>query len=229
MFNLLWRNRLFRNQSYSSFNKSVYWSTDYNEDQYYQEIVNLTQTLSKLKNLITEDQFPILPEHFSNKNPYAYDMYDEKLQLAYKNTSISIITESQPAHNHEMFFPTEKTFRAIALQHPFIIFGQPRFYKHLTEMGYQTFESIWNEKFDNIDNPWQRAKYINQVVTKLTTMSNKEFNNIVSKTKHITEHNYNTFLKRTDPKTIISKLNKKIKPAFLRFNVDSYDHCTIST
>jgi hypothetical protein len=221
LFNLLWRNNLFKQQSYSSFNRSVYWSYEFEENQYYQNTLQETQDRSGLKTSITVDQFPSLPTYFSNQDPYLYDMYDQNLQSAYSHTSISIITESNPAHNQEQFFPTEKTFRAIALKHPFITYAQTNFYKNLKEFGYQTFDSIWNEGFDKAIDPWKRARKINKIVTQLTAMSDVDFENLVNQTKSITEHNYKTFLKRTDPNTIIKKLNKQIQLVFSSFETRS--------
>ena len=217
LFNLLWRNKLFRQQSYSSFNRSVYWSEQSDPDQYYRDMLRETQDRSGLKISITVDQFPSLPEYFSNQDPYRYNSYDDNLQSAYSHTDISIVTESHPIHSQEQFFPTEKTFRAIALKHPFIIYAQPNFYKNLKELGYQTFDSIWDESFDGVVDTWQRAEKINKIVIQLTTMRDSDFENLVNQTKLITEHNYKTFLNRTEPDTIIAKLNKQIQPVFSSF------------
>jgi hypothetical protein len=221
LFNLLWRNNFFKNQSYSSFNKTNYWSNQHEPNQYYQDILREIQNRSGLEHPLPTYKFPKLPACFSDRNPYKYSMYNENLQSAYRHTDISVITESQPADDQELFFPTEKTFRAIALKHPFIIYGQQNFYQNLKNLGYKTFDSLWDESFDKIADPWQRAKQIRKVINKLTVMSNSDFENLINKTKSIVEHNHKTFFKRTDTKTIVKRLDSRIQHTFSSFDTKS--------
>jgi hypothetical protein len=47
-------------------------------------------------------------------------------------------------------FITEKTFRTIALGHIFLICGQPGLLAHLKQEGFQTFDDLFDESYDNI-------------------------------------------------------------------------------
>lgn len=47
-------------------------------------------------------------------------------------------------------FITEKTYRAIALGHIFLICGQRGTLKHLKQAGFQTFDDLFDESYDDI-------------------------------------------------------------------------------
>jgi hypothetical protein len=47
-------------------------------------------------------------------------------------------------------FITEKTFKPIALQHPFMVFGHSGTLTRLHELGFETFPEIFDESYDHI-------------------------------------------------------------------------------
>jgi len=65
----------------------------------------------------------------------------------YENTKYSIIAETH-VEQDDAFMITEKTARAIINKHPFIIASTPKFLEQLRAREYETFESLWSEKYD---------------------------------------------------------------------------------
>jgi hypothetical protein len=47
-------------------------------------------------------------------------------------------------------FVTEKTFKPIQYQHPFMVYGQHSTLKFLRDLGFETFENLFDESYDNI-------------------------------------------------------------------------------
>lgn len=47
-------------------------------------------------------------------------------------------------------FVTEKTFKPIAFQHPFMIIGMPGTLKFLHDNGFETYENLFDESYDNM-------------------------------------------------------------------------------
>ena len=45
-------------------------------------------------------------------------------------------------------FVTEKTWKSVAMQHPFMIVGEPGTLQHLHSLGFETFENLWPESYD---------------------------------------------------------------------------------
>jgi hypothetical protein len=112
---------------------------------------------------------------------------------------IQIITES--SIGKELFF-TEKVFKPILMKQPFIIFGPHRIYQHLNEMGYKTY----NHLFDNIelyDGETNVLQKIDILIDNLEVLSIKKDNsaiwdNIISLNKEIAEHNFDVFHKNAE-------------------------------
>jgi len=76
----------------------------------------------------------------------------------YENTCFSMVAESRcdtcencTDYRHPWPFVTEKTFKPIQYQHPFMIYGQKGTLKFLHDLGFETFENIFDESYDSID------------------------------------------------------------------------------
>ena len=50
-------------------------------------------------------------------------------------------------------FLTEKTFKPIALEHPFMIYGHSHTLRKLRDLGFETFENLFDESYDEVQ-PW---------------------------------------------------------------------------
>ena len=74
----------------------------------------------------------------------------------------SIVAESlaTPPVNRVPFV-TEKTWKSVAMQHPFMIVGEPGTLQHLHSLGFETFENLWPESYDTTQSTSHR---IDQVV-----------------------------------------------------------------
>ena len=84
---------------------------------------------------------PDLPEWESQRyfNP---DWYD--------NTCFSLVAETQVEPEIEQpIFITEKTFKPVAFKHPFMVFGNQGTLAHLHSLGFETYENLFDESYDN--------------------------------------------------------------------------------
>lgn len=69
----------------------------------------------------------------------------------YDHTCFSIVAETTADSNLPLFV-TEKTFKPIGFSHPFIICGQSGTLKFLKELGFETFENLFDESYDEQSN-----------------------------------------------------------------------------
>lgn len=67
----------------------------------------------------------------------------------YNETAFSLVLESARSWDDMVMFLTEKTYKPISSHHPFIIFGFPGSLKYLQKQGFQTFDNIFDESYDN--------------------------------------------------------------------------------
>jgi hypothetical protein len=90
----------------------------------------------------------------SNYRGYPYDVD------LYRNTAISIVAETNDvaSDNHPLgqFWVTEKICRTMFNHHPFVVLSTPHFLKNLKQLGYQTFDSIIDESYDECTDPYTR-------------------------------------------------------------------------
>ncbi len=85
----------------------------------------------------------------------------------YQRTILSVITET--TWNQGEIFISEKTFKAIAHGHPFIVVAPAGFLKKLRELGFRTFGGILNEHYDEMENHRDR---LNSVVAEIQRLCN---------------------------------------------------------
>lgn len=88
----------------------------------------------------------------------------------FDDTHISIVPETSvhPTDLQDVFI-TEKTFKAIAFYHPFLIWGHAGSLAYLRSQGFETFENLFDEKYDEILIPTARLKAIGQCVADYET------------------------------------------------------------
>jgi len=113
------------------------------------------------------------------------------LDDVYENSWVSLITESSFFDYEESIFISEKTFKAIACMHPFIIVGSRHSLKYLKKLGYKTFEGFIDESYDECEDEYRFEAIINSL-NKI-----KEIEDKVSwyrSMKEILEYNQQLFL-----------------------------------
>ncbi len=89
---------------------------------------------------------------------------------------------------------TKKIIKPILHKRPFITcVGRGKgINKQLSDMGFQTFESVWDESYFDADTPKER---VDRIVDLCYNLSKLEVTEIHDKTKEICEHNYNVLTK----------------------------------
>lgn len=98
---------------------------------------------------------------------------------------IYIVTET--VGNYPHVFLTEKTWKAMISNMPFMIVGAPNSLKYLKNNGFKTFDSIWDESYDEIENLFERIDRITDVLAELSTQN---LNELFQKCIPIVEHNF---------------------------------------
>jgi hypothetical protein len=71
----------------------------------------------------------------------------------YHDAYINVVTEAFPDKEIDCFI-TEKTFKPMLHLQPFMVQGNRYTLKRLSEAGYQTFNDLWDESYDELET-WQ--------------------------------------------------------------------------
>lgn len=92
---------------------------------------------------LPDDRDPSHPETQEYINPDWYNC-----------TAMSLVVESSCETSGAVDTPfiTEKTFKPMAFFHPFVVVGEPGTLNRLKQIGFETFENLFDEHYDCISN-----------------------------------------------------------------------------
>lgn len=111
------------------------------------------------------------------------------------NSNFSVYTEHL-AMEHWQFI-TEKTYKLFLYCHPFIAYGQPNLLNTLHKLGYQTFNELFDESYDTMDEGIKKISFIaNQVQQYCTTEGREKFKKLLPSVFEKLEYNRNVILNK---------------------------------
>lgn len=219
MFYNMWTIPNFPENSFTSFNPGNYWHTiglsDPDAQKYIKEVWD--STLNALFDPVMVEwfnkaPFPQLPTEYSEQNPMNYDWYGEGLCNLAHDTGINIISESVTYKIEQRLFATEKLFRSVMAGQPFIVFGHVGYLHHLRLLGYKTFNNIWDESYDDIEDETQRILKIRELVEKLIKLPDTEFVKLLQKTQEVCDHNRTFINQRCNHSAIVAGVGDLFGP-----------------
>lgn len=88
---------------------------------------------------------------------------------------------------------TEKTFKPICLRMPFVLVGTCGSLEYLRSYGFQTFDSLWDESYDQELDDDLRLEKIARLLKSLDVMSVGEKRSLFKAAQPIVQHNYEHF------------------------------------
>jgi len=88
---------------------------------------------------------------------------------------------------------TEKTFKPIALEMPFVLVAPTGSLEYMRSYGFQTFNSVFDESYDEETDDIRRIEQVTKLLKDLDNLSTKERQEIHRACLPIVEHNYNHF------------------------------------
>jgi hypothetical protein len=131
-----------------------------------------------------------LPLMIDNGSGYAAKSHQIDLWDQANNSLIHVITETEYKGNKNHL--TEKTFKPIVMQQPFIIQSCRGSLEYLRRYGFKTFGDFWDESYDELPDE-TRTKAIGQLMQDINTMSQKEKASLQSAVSNTVKHNYEWF------------------------------------
>jgi hypothetical protein len=169
--------------------------------------------ISHLEVLDLIDRLPKSDRSFLNKGQdirsnAAPQMDLEKYNLN-KNFLIEIICQSSVGNN--VLISDEKIKRCLVTGQPFILLSNKHAYRHLKKYGFRTYDSIWNEDWDELEFEQLQTKIakIGSVCKQLA--QNYTVEELFLKTKEIRDHNYNFVQEHFDEQFITKVFGFPIK------------------
>jgi hypothetical protein len=88
---------------------------------------------------------------------------------------------------------TEKIFKPIVARQPFVLLGCANNLKYLKSYGFKTFDSWWDESYDQIEDPVERIQAIVKIIKYICSMSAEELEAMLQGMNYVLDYNYNLF------------------------------------
>lgn len=129
----------------------------------------------------------------------------------YNDSMCSLITESNVESTTEIFI-TEKIYKAIIMKHIFVVYGNYKTLDCLKQQGFKTFDSIFDESYDQELSYQKREEKIVEVCQQIKNMDPKA---LYEKTQEIRDHNFETFFEKSN---IIKNSSKTISDWFTLYD-----------
>ena len=148
------------------------------------DVINLL--LSKQKEICNLPPLYLDTEDLVENRP----SLEPETQYLYSNSYFSVVSETnfyqayQPGR-----FLSEKVFKPIAMNHPFIIVSVPNTLSLLREIGYKTFSPWINESYDEENNDNKRLLMIAEETKRLSNLNENEIIEFINNVQDICIHN----------------------------------------
>lgn len=190
-----------------------------NENTIKAELYDFCSDLSK------DSKKHIFENLYKNANPLILDS-----GIDYNSASADIISEqfacgalwhivTETVFYDKKLHLTEKIFKPIVVQRPFILVGAPGNLKYLKSYGFKTFDRWIDEGYDEIEDNDLRLQKIATEIEKLCELSLGELEQMHSSMEEILEYNYNHFYGKFK-EIIIDEMLDNFKKCIHLYNKD---------
>jgi hypothetical protein len=137
-----------------------------------------------------------------------YGRDQDIFEKPYNDTKYSLVAETNDT-NDEIFM-TEKIWKPIIAQQPFVVHGNYLYLQRLREMGFKTFANYFDEGYDL---EADADKRIDKIVTTCQDLLTRNWQDIYLQTQALRKHNLDTFFNR---EKLSIEINKTLN-LFLEF------------
>jgi hypothetical protein len=147
-----------------------------------------TQYHADIARVLATEELPI---HFPGENIQKMSSCWLDNFVAAANSMFYVPTET--VYFGKRLHITEKTFKSIALEMPFILVAPAHSLEYLRSYGFQTFSNIIDESYDEEENDMVRVQRVGQLLEEINNLSEKEKQSIWKHCLPVATHNYNHF------------------------------------
>jgi len=173
-----------------TFTTMKYVSTNYND------VNHVEKSLCYLKSL--KSNYPMNIDARNDEIVHMKSIGDNAFYEKLFDCDIQLVTES--TIGDELYF-TEKSFKPIILNQPFVFFGPCGLYSHFRSLGYKTYDHFFDD-IDLFDNEHNLFTKINMLINTLQKLSAKKhtsaWDDIVLQSEQCAKHNHELFLYKCD-------------------------------
>lgn len=131
-----------------------------------------------------ETELPLLIDNFDN---YAYNSHQINMWSLADKSLLQVVSET--VFYGRRVHITEKSFKPIIMQQPFIIASCKGSLEYMKKYGFETFSSVWDESYDQADDNVRCSK----IADLLASLDQQDKHELQKLCAPIVEHNFNHF------------------------------------
>lgn len=154
-----------------------------------------------------------LENYFSNSQASSASSADFDLR-DYESTQVEVVLET--LFDDARWHLTEKTLRPIACGQPFILASTFQSLKYLQQYGFRTYDSVWDESYDNIEDPFARLQAIVKLMTEIAQWDDSTKKEKFRQAYQIANHNKNYFFSEKFSQLLLEELDTNLSTAFVQ-------------
>ena len=146
------------------------------------------------------NQYPDIEEVFARQSlpmdfpgETGHPMHSCWLSLFNESSDCLLYLVTETIATGQRLHLTEKTFKPICMQMPFVIVGTRGSLAYLRSYGFRTFDSIWDESYDDEPNDTLRIERIASLLRSLDELSAEGKQDLFDQCREVVEHNYRHF------------------------------------
>jgi len=133
-----------------------------------------------------------LPQEYEQHFPYPLRGKDQDIVAKqYSDTKFSLLSESS-VNNDEVFI-TERLWKSIIAEHPFVVHGNHLYLQKLREMGFKTFSKYFDESYDLESDNEIRIK---KIVDTCIDLKKSNWKDLYLQTLDLRKHNKELFFNK---------------------------------
>jgi len=168
--------------------KSNEFISNYASDISFKEMIGLWKYYEEYENL----GFNVLDWNYNENKDDVYSNTTYTSYQHYASTIFNVITET--THDKFSLNLTEKSFKAFANCHPFIIIGDLRVNKKLEEFGFKLYDDLIDYSFDEVYDDTQRLNRVLIEIKRIYNLGSEYIFNWYKNNIDKIEYNKNLFL-----------------------------------
>lgn len=103
---------------------------------------------------------------------------------------VEVVAET---NTHSPYFITEKITRCLFTRKPFVLYGARGSLAYLRQLGFRTFQGMFDESYDDVDDNWQRLDCVKKEVTRLASLSESVLKHMFANLDEILRFNQDNY------------------------------------
>ena len=136
----------------------------------------------------------------------------------YESTDIEVVLET--LFDDDRLHLTEKSLRPVACGQPFVLAATHGSLEYLRSYGFQTFASVWDESYDNIEDPVERMQAIVKIMIDISNWNDTQRREKINLMYEIAKYNQKHFFSQSFFNLITEELQTNLNIAFEQIKTD---------